>query len=58
MVLSEFMRDYPQWRTMAVGLTVIAFLLLWPRGIADAIARLFGSVTKKPASSAEANSAG
>ncbi|MEX2200204.1 MAG: branched-chain amino acid ABC transporter permease [Dongiaceae bacterium] len=58
MVLSEFMRDYPQWRTMAVGGTVIVFLLLWPRGIADAIARLFGRATKKPASSAEANSAG
>jgi branched-chain amino acid transport system permease protein len=58
MVLSEFMRDYPQWRTMAVGGTVIVFLLLWPRGIADAIARLFGRPGKKPAGPAGASSTG
>jgi branched-chain amino acid transport system permease protein len=56
MVLNEFMRDYPQWRTMAVGGTVIVFLLLWPRGIADGLARLVARLRgggAKPAAQAD-----
>lgn len=45
MVLNEFMREIPQWRDMAVGGTVVVFLLLWPRGIADGLSRLFRLVT-------------
>ena len=49
MVLTEFMRDYPQWSPMAVGLLVIVVLLLFPRGIADGLARLFGRGSKPAA---------
>jgi len=55
MVLNEFMRDYPQWRTMAVGGTVIVFLLLWPRGIADGLLRLFSVSGRATAASAGAS---
>jgi branched-chain amino acid transport system permease protein len=54
---NEIMRDYPQWRTMAVGITVIVILLLWPRGIADGLARLFGRGSKQPATPAPASGA-
>lgn len=47
MVLSEFMRDYPQWAPMAIGIAVIVSLLIFPRGIADGLARLFGRAPRE-----------
>jgi branched-chain amino acid transport system permease protein len=39
MIMNEVMRSIPEWRAMAIGLTVIFSLLIWPKGIADAIHR-------------------
>jgi branched-chain amino acid transport system permease protein len=52
MVMNEFMREIPQWRDMALGGTVIVFLLRWPRGIADGLDRLFGIVVGRRSSTA------
>jgi branched-chain amino acid transport system permease protein len=40
MVMNDSLRDIPQWRDMAVGGALILVLLIWPRGIADALTRL------------------
>jgi branched-chain amino acid transport system permease protein len=40
MAMNELMRDIPQWRAMAIGVTVMISLLVWPSGIADAVHRL------------------
>lgn len=53
MVMNEFLRDIPQWRDMAIGATLIVFLLAWPRGLADALARLFGRISRSRDPSSE-----
>jgi branched-chain amino acid transport system permease protein len=40
MLVEEVLKDYPDYRAMGVGLILVLFMVLWPTGIAGAIAAL------------------
>lgn len=37
MIADEALKDYPEYRYMGVGLALVIFVMLWPRGIAGAL---------------------
>jgi branched-chain amino acid transport system permease protein len=37
MLADEALKDYPEYRYMGVGLALVIFVMIWPRGIAGAI---------------------
>jgi branched-chain amino acid transport system permease protein len=37
MLADEALKDYPEYRHMGVGLALIAFVMIWPRGIVGAL---------------------
>ena len=37
MIADEVLKDYPDYRHMGVGLALVIFVMLWPKGIAGAI---------------------
>lgn len=58
MLADEVLKDYPDYRAMGIGAALVVFVMVWPNGIAGAIAALVDWVRRKrrPAAPQEARS--
>ena len=49
MLADEALKDFPEYRFMGVGIALVLFIMLWPRGIVGAVEKVWSKLSRAPA---------